>query len=52
MNIRVLIIEDEVPAFRRLQRILEEIDLGIEIIDVIDTVKDAIHWFKQGAMPI
>ncbi len=35
---KILIIEGEAPAFRRLQRILEEINPEIEIIDVIDTV--------------
>jgi len=48
MKIKVLIIEDEAPAFRRLQRILEEIDSEIEILEVIDTVKDAVNWFEIG----
>ena len=44
---KVLIIEDEAPAFRRLQRILEELDQEIEIVDVFDTVKDSISWFEN-----
>ncbi len=48
MSIRVLIIEDEAPAFRRLQRILEELEPEIEILEVIDTVKDAVEWFELG----
>jgi len=43
---KVVIIEDEAPAFRRLQRILEELDEQIEIVEVIDTVKDSIAWFE------
>lgn len=46
---KVLIIEDEAPAFRRLQRILEDLQEEIEIIDVFDTVKDSIAWFESGA---
>ncbi len=42
---RVLIIEDEAPAFRRLQKLLDEIDPSIEIVDVIDGVKEAVKWF-------
>lgn len=45
---KVLIVEDEAPAFRRLQRILEEIDQAVEIIDVFDTVKAAVEWFESG----
>ncbi|MAY84686.1 MAG: DNA-binding response regulator [Flavobacteriales bacterium] len=45
---KVLIIEDEAPAFRRLQRILEDLDEDIEIVDVFDTVKDSISWFEDG----
>lgn len=48
MKMKVLIVEDEAPAFRRLQRILEEIDSEIEIIEVLDTVKGAVNWFEDG----
>lgn len=48
---KVLIIEDEAPAFRRLQRILEEIDASIEIIDVLDSVEQSIHWFQSNTHP-
>lgn len=48
---KILIIEDEAPAFRRLQRILEEINPSIEILDVIDTVKDSVKWLKVHQAP-
>lgn len=48
---KVLIIEDEAPAFRRLQRILEEIQPDIEIIDVMDSVQESVKWFKQHPEP-
>lgn len=48
---KVLIIEDEAPAFRRLQRILEELRTDIKILDVIDTVQDSIQWLKANQTP-
>lgn len=48
---KVLIIEDEAPAFRRLQKVLEELDASIEIIDVLGTVKDSLKWFKTNPVP-
>ncbi len=48
---RVLIIEDEAPAFRRLQKILDEINPDIEILDVIDSVEESIKWLKIHDAP-
>ncbi len=48
---KVLIIEDEAPAFRRLQKILEELRPGIEIIDVIDSVEASVKWLKNHNHP-
>lgn len=49
---KILIIEDEAPAFRRLQKLLEEINPEINIIDVIDSVQESIKWFKtQEQLP-
>ncbi|MCE7991852.1 MAG: response regulator transcription factor [Roseivirga sp.] len=48
---KVLIIEDEAPAFRRLQKILDEIKPEIEIIDVIDSVEDSVKWLKNHQAP-
>ena len=44
---KVLIIEDEAPAFRRLQRILEELEPTVEIIDVIDSVSESVKWLRN-----
>jgi DNA-binding LytR/AlgR family response regulator len=48
---KVLIIEDEAPAFRRLQKILEEIDPKIELLDVIDSVEESIKWLRHHPSP-
>lgn len=45
---RVLIIEDEAPAFRRLQRILESLVEDIEIVEVIDTVEESIKYLSAS----
>ena len=47
----VLIIEDEAPAFRRLQKLIQEINPQIEIVEVIDSVKEAIKWLNTYAAP-
>jgi DNA-binding LytR/AlgR family response regulator len=44
---KILIIEDEAPAFRRLQKILEEINPDIEIVEVIDSVDESVKWLKN-----
>lgn len=48
---KVLIIEDEAPAFRRLQKLLEEINPNIEIVEVLDSVEDSIKWFNNHETP-
>lgn len=48
---KVLIIEDEAPAFRRLQKLLEEIDESIEIVEVFDGVKETVKWLKHHQTP-
>lgn len=48
---KVLIIEDEAPAFRRLQKILLEIDPNIEIVEVLDTVEDTVKWLSNHQAP-
>jgi DNA-binding LytR/AlgR family response regulator len=48
---KVLIIEDEAPAFRRLQKILDDLHQNIEIVDVIDSVDDSVKWFNNHEKP-
>ncbi|MDQ3394719.1 MAG: response regulator transcription factor [Bacteroidota bacterium] len=48
---KLLIIEDEAPAFRRLQNLLQEIDPALEIIEVIDSVEDSVKWLKNHNHP-
>lgn len=47
----VLIIEDEAPAFRRLQKILEELRPSLKIVEVIDSVEESVKWLKNHHTP-
>ncbi|WP_456463560.1 LytR/AlgR family response regulator transcription factor [Lutibacter sp.] len=46
---KVVIIEDEKPAARRLSRMLNEI--GVEPIAMLHSVKEAINWFENNKHP-
>ena len=48
---KVLIIEDEPRAARQLQNLLKKSDFNFDLLDVIDTVEDAVNWFSQNASP-
>lgn len=47
----VLIIEDEAPAARRLQKLLEEINPQISIIAVLGGVNESIEWLQSNTCP-
>lgn len=47
--IKIIIIEDEIPARKKLKRFLEEIDTQIEIIAEIDTVVMGISFLKSNS---
>ena len=48
---RILIIEDEIPAARRLEKLILECRPEAQIIEVIDTVEDALEWFDENDEP-
>jgi DNA-binding LytR/AlgR family response regulator len=47
--LRAIIIEDEKPSARRLQRMLSE--LGIEAEAMLHSVKESVEWFEQNEAP-
>ncbi len=49
--IKVLIIEDEKPAYENLLRFLGKIDSEIEVIAWLQSVEDSIDWFNQNELP-
>jgi DNA-binding LytR/AlgR family response regulator len=48
---KVLLLEDEEPASKRLQKLLLETDPSIQIVDVIVSVSSAIKWLKTNPCP-
>ena len=48
---KVLIVEDERPAAQKLIRILKGINSGIEVIDVLRSVEQAVNWFQENPNP-
>ena len=44
---KVLIIEDEYAAARRIKKLVKEVEPEAEIVDHLDTVEAAVNWFKS-----
>ena len=51
MALKVLIIEDEIPAQRLLKETLQEIYLETEVVDCLNSIKSAIEWFQNNHHP-
>lgn len=51
MTINSLIIEDELPNARRLEKLLNESAYPVQIVGRLQTVKEAIAWFKSNPAP-
>ena len=47
----ILIIEDEDPAFKRIQKMLKEIEPDHTLLDHIVSVSSAVKWFSQNKSP-
>jgi len=48
---QVLIIEDEPRAASQLQNMLKQCSFNYQLLDIIDTVEDAVVWFKKNTLP-
>lgn len=48
---KVLIIEDEVAAARRLQKMIAGIIKGVQIIDVLDSIESTVRWLSKHEPP-
>ena len=46
---KVVIIEDEKPAARRLSRMLKELDIVAEVM--LHSVEESLNWFQNNAQP-
>ena len=48
---KILIIEDEPATARHTRKMLEEIDPGITILGVLDSIESAVKWFRMHSEP-
>jgi len=48
---KVLIIEDEALAAKRMKNLLSEIDNSIEVLDEMDSVQSTVSWLMTNANP-
>lgn len=48
---QILIVEDEEPAFRRLEKLLKAILPDATILDQIDSVENAVKWLRHHRTP-
>lgn len=48
---KVLIIEDEQPAAKKLIRLLQAVDANIQILDIISSVETAVNWLNNHEKP-
>jgi len=48
---RILIIEDEDPAAKRLLKMVKEIEPGVQLLDSIVSVSSAVKWFGENDQP-
>ncbi len=51
LSMKVLIIEDETAAARRLAKLITEIDPNIEVVEQLDSIEGSVLWFEQHPMP-
>lgn len=48
---KILIIEDESRAANQLQNMLATCDFSYELLNIIDSIEDAVSWFQTNKMP-
>jgi two-component system, LytTR family, response regulator LytT len=48
---RILILEDEEQAAKRLQKIVKEILPSATIVEVLATIEKSVEWLRQNSMP-
>jgi DNA-binding LytR/AlgR family response regulator len=48
---KVLIIEDEIPAQRLLKDMLAELDYEIEVVGCLNSIKSSLEWIKNNPQP-
>jgi len=49
--VKVLVVEDEKSAAKRIISLLHEVDPQLEVLQVVDTVKKTVEWFMAHPAP-
>ena len=49
--IKVIIIEDEIPAQRLLKETLQEIDVKTEVVCCLNSIKSTVEWYQNNPHP-
>lgn len=50
-QMKVLIVEDELPAARQLHKLLDQFRPQTEILDVLDSIETTVDWFSNSPSP-
>jgi len=45
---KVIVIEDEIPAAGRLTRMLQDLNMGIGVVATLDSVESSVAWLRQA----
>ena len=48
---KVLIIEDEELAVKKLRKTLESVDSSAEVVGVADSIRSSVNWLEQNPTP-
>ena len=48
---KVIIVEDEKPAIKKLQKALEKMDASIEVVASLCFVQQSIEWLRDNPTP-
>lgn len=48
---KVLIVEDEPAAARRLRKLLQEVDADTEVLDQLDSIESTLQWLNDHELP-
>ncbi len=48
---KVLIVEDESAASRRLEKLIHEIDPSIQVVEILDSIESTVNWWEHNSAP-
>jgi DNA-binding LytR/AlgR family response regulator len=51
ISVKVLIVENEAPAWKRLKKMLESLNKQIEVLDILESVEATVSWLKHQQTP-